>query len=409
MNIHQQITEIIHGEDQRQATGLELIPSENYASMAVRRCMASSLCNKYSEGYAGARYYGGQEFADKIERLAMEKACHLFNCKYANVQPLSGAMANVGVYAGLLKPGDTVMGMSLNHGGHLTHGHKVSITGAVYNWIHYGVADISTGDIDYDEIEKMAMEHKPKLIVLGFSAYTRTLDYARFAAIAERVGAVTMMDAAHIAGLIAGKALKNPFDHGIDIITTTTHKTLRGPRGAVVLVREDEKLAKKVNKGVFPGVQGGPHMHQIAAKAQAFFEADTVEFQEYSAQVLRNAKAMEEAFHELGVPMVYGGTENHMLLIDTALAYGMSGGEAEKLLDRAGLTINKNSLPDDMRGPMDPSGIRFGTPAMTTRGMGKGEAKMVAQWMHEALSRSAEAGEIKVKVAEMCGKFSVPK
>lgn len=382
-----EIFAVLVGEEKRQAEGLELIPSENYVSRAVKEAMASSLTNKYSEGYPGRRYYGGQEFTDQIETLAIERAKKLFGAKYANVQPLGGANANIAMYMALLAPGDTVLGMDLSHGGHLTHGHPVTYLTKIFNFIRYKMKNIETGEIDFDDMLRIAKESKPKIILAGFSAYPRELDYAKFVSIAREVGAVAVMDIAHIAGLIAGKAAKNPFDYGFDIMTTTTHKTLRGPRGGMILTRENEEIAKKIDKAVFPGLQGGPHMHQIAAKAVSFREALHPSFATYAQQIIANTKAMEGVFKVQGARMITGGSDNHLILLDAWTSFGISGGEAEKLLDRAGITLNKNVIADDTREPMDPSGIRFGTPAMTTRGFGEAESAQVASLMIDVLTK----------------------
>ncbi|MFZ2500716.1 MAG: serine hydroxymethyltransferase [Minisyncoccia bacterium] len=382
-----EIFDALVGEDMREAEGLELIPSENYVSRAVREAMSSSLTNKYAEGYPGKRYYGGQEFTDKVETLAIDRAKKLFGAAYANVQPLGGANANIAMYMALLAPGDTVLGMNLSHGGHLTHGHPVTYLTKIFNFVRYGMKDIETGEIDYDEMRRVAKEVKPKIVLAGFSAYPRELDYAKFVDIAREVGAVAVMDIAHIAGLIAGKAAKNPFDYGFDIMTTTTHKTLRGPRGGMILTRESEEFAKKIDKAIFPGLQGGPHMHQIAAKAVSFKEALHPSFAIYAKQILLNTKAMEGVFKESGARMITGGSDNHLILLDAWTSFGISGGEAETLLDRAGITLNKNAIADDTRKPMDPSGIRFGTPAMTTRGLREVESIQVAKIMVEVLTK----------------------
>ncbi len=374
----------IMGEEERERDGLELIPSENYVSRAVREANASIFTNKYSEGYPGARYYGGQEFTDQVERVAIERAKKLFNAGFANVQTLGGANANIAMYMALLEPGDTVLGMDLSHGGHLTHGHPVTYLAKMFTFVRYKMKDVETGEIDYDDMRKVALETKPKIILAGFSAYPRELDYAQFVAIAREVGALAVMDIAHIAGLIAGKALKNPFDYGFDILTSTTHKTLRGPRGGLILVRNNAELARRIDKAVFPGLQGGPHMNSIAAKAVAFGEALHPSFADYAQQVLKNAKAMEQVFASAGVRLIAGGTSNHLLLADVQGSLGLSGGEAEALLDRVGITLNKNVIADDARKPMDPSGIRFGTPAITTRGFKERESARVAELMLEA-------------------------
>lgn len=381
----------IDGEEKREANGLELIPSENYVSLAVREANGSILTNKYSEGYPGARYYGGQEFTDAIETLAIERAKKLFGASFANVQPHSGASANTAVYFALMQPGDTIIGMDLSHGGHLTHGHPVTHLSKIFNFVRYGMKDIQTGEIDYDSLRELALTHKPKILLAGYSAYPRELDYEKFVAIAREVGATAVMDAAHIAGLIAGKAVKNPLEYGFDVMTATTHKTLRGPRGGLVLVREDADIAKKVDKAVFPGLQGGPLMNTIAGKAVCFREALAPAFETYAKQTIQNAQAMAEVFLEDGARLITGGTDNHLILLDTVASYGVGGAEAEKLLDSAGITVNKNTIPDDTRKPMDPSGIRFGTPALTTRGLKEGECKRVAELMIAILRKRDSA------------------
>lgn len=382
---------LIEGEEKRQASGLELIPSENYASSAVREAMASTLTNKYSEGYPGKRYYGGQEFTDQVELIAIERAKQLFGAVHANVQPLGGANANIATYMALLEPGDTILGMDLSHGGHLTHGHPVTYISKIFNFIRYKMKDVETGEIDYDELRETALREKPKVILAGFSAYPRELDWKRIADIAHEVGAVAVADVAHIAGLIAGGAQENPFAHGFDVMTTTTHKTLRGPRGGMILTRESEEIARKIDKAVFPGLQGGPHMHQIAAKAIAFKEALEPSFKTYAHQVVKNAAVMADVFTEGGVRLITGGTSNHLLLADVWGSLQISGHDAETLLDRAGITLNKNSIADDTRKPLDPSGIRFGTPAMTTRGLMEEDAREVAGIMLEVLTKRDDA------------------
>jgi glycine hydroxymethyltransferase len=399
------------GEEEREMKGLELIPSENYVSRAVREANGSVLTNKYSEGYPGRRYYGGQTFTDQVETLAIERAKKLFNCEFANVQPLSGAPANVAMYFALLEPGDTVLGMDLSHGGHLTHGHPTTEINRIFKFVRYKMKNVETGEIDYDELRETALREKPKIILAGFSAYSRELEYAKFVEIAREVGAYTVADMAHIAGLIAGGAARNPFDDGFDVITTTTHKTLRGPRGGMILTRENKDLAKRINKAVFPGMQGGPHMNNIAAKAIAFGEAQSPKFKEYAAQILKNAKAMEEVFKKEGVRMIGGGTSNHLILADVYGSLGVTGQEAEVVLDEVGMTLNKNMIADETRTAMDPSGIRFGTPAMTTRGMKEGEATQVAEMMIETLrNRNDEAKkkEIRERVETLCTSFPVP-
>lgn len=373
------------GEQKREVEGLELIPSENYVSRPVLEALGSVFTNKYSEGYPGKRYYGGQDFTDMVETLAIERAKELFGCSFVNVQPLSGAPANLATYFALLEPGDTVLGMDLSHGGHLTHGHPVTAVTKVFNFVRYKMKNVETGEIDYDDMLKVAKKEKPKLILAGFSAYSRELDYEKFVAIGREVGALVMADIAHIAGLIAGKVAKNPFDAGFDLMTTTTHKTLRGPRGGMILVRNDEELAKKIDKTIFPGMQGGPHMNNIAAKAVAFGEALQPSFRVYAGQILRNAKAMEEVFRSHKVRMIGGGTSNHLILADVFGSLDVTGQEAERVLDEVGITVNKNVIADDTRKPMDPSGIRFGTPALTTRGFTENGAKTVAEMMLETL------------------------
>lgn len=400
----------IVGEDHRQVEGLELIPSENYVSMAVREAMSSTLTNKYSEGYPGKRYYGGQEFTDQVERIAIERAKKLFGASYANVQPLGGANANIAMYMALLEPGDTILGMDLSHGGHLTHGHPVTYLSKIFRFIRYKMKDIETGEIDYVALRETALTEKPKMILAGFSAYPRELEWQKISDIAKEVGAYAVADVAHIAGLIAGGAQKNPFDYGFDVMTTTTHKTLRGPRGGMILTRESEDIAKKIDKSVFPGLQGGPHMHQIAAKAISFNEALHPSFSTYAHQVVKNASAMARVFKESGARMITGGTSNHLILLDAETSFGLSGGEAETLLDRAGMTLNKNSIPDDTRKPLDPSGIRFGTPAMTTRGLGEEESQDIAHLMVEVLTQKDDVTveSARLRVVEIATSHPVP-
>jgi len=399
------------GEEAREARGIELIPSENYVSRAVLEANGSVFTNKYSEGYPGKRYYGGQEYTDMMETITIERAKKLFNAKFANVQPLGGAAANVSMYFALMNPGDTVLGMDLSHGGHLTHGHPTTAINKVFNFVRYKMKNVDTGEIDFEELRRVALEHKPKIILAGFSAYSRELDYAKFVEIAREVGAYTVADMAHIAGLIAGGVAKNPFDYGFDVITTTTHKTLRGPRGGMILVREDKEIAKKINKAVFPGMQGGPHMHIIAAKGVAFGEALTPAFKLYAAQILKNAKAMETVFKAEGIRLLCGGTDNHLLLADVFGSLGVTGQEAETVLDKVGITLNKNMIADETRTAMDPSGIRFGTPAMTTRGMKEGEATKLAEIMittMRAKDDMAKINELQKEVQVLCEKFPVP-
>lgn len=393
------------GEERRQREGLELIPSENYVSKAVREAQGSIFTNKYSEGYPGKRYYGGQEYTDQIERLAIERATKLFGARFANVQPHSGANANLATYLALCEPGDTILGMDLSHGGHLTHGHPVTFAAKLFKFVGYKT-DPDTGAIDFDALRALALEHKPKIILAGFSAYSRELNYARFAQIAKEVGAYAVADIAHIAGLIAGKGAQNPFDFGFDVMTSTTHKTLRGPRGGLILVRDSEELAKKIDKAVFPGLQGGPLMHVIAAKAVAFGEAMQPSFARYAAQILKNAKAMEAVFAREGVRMLGGGTSNHLLLLDIS-EFGIGGKEAEEMLDEAGITLNKNIIAEDPRPASDPSGIRLGTPAMATRGLKEEECARVAELIVEVLRRK-DAGPARREIRALCERFPIP-
>lgn len=406
------VEKLIRGEEKRQAEGLELIPSENYVSQDVLEANGSILTNKYSEGYPGRRYYGGQEFTDQLESLAIERACKLFKCKFANVQPHSGAPANLAVYSALLEPGDTVLGMDLSHGGHLTHGHPMTFPAKIYKFIRYKMKNSETGEIDYEDLRRVALEKRPKIILAGFSAYSRELDYKKFADIAREVGAVTMADMAHIAGLIVGKVVKNPFDFGFDIITSTTHKTLRGPRGGIILTRENEEIAKKIDKAVFPGIQGGPHMHTIAAKAVAFGEAMTPKFKKYVKQILKNAEAMEDVFRKHKIRMISGGTSNHLILADVFGSLGVSGKEAQTVLDEVGITLNMNVIADDQRKPLDPSGIRFGTPAITTRGFKEKECKYVAELMIKVLKNKDDKKikeSVHKEIKKLAKKFPIPK
>jgi glycine hydroxymethyltransferase len=401
----------IQGEEKREAEGIELIPSENYVSLAVREANSSILTNKYSEGYPGKRYYGGQMYTDAVESLAIERAKKLFSAKYANVQTLGGANANIAMYFALLQPGDTVLGMDLSHGGHLTHGHPVTYLTKIFRFVRYKMKNVDTGEIDYDEMLSVAKEHKPKIVLAGFSAYPRELNYAKFVEIAREVGAYAVMDVAHIAGLIAGKAVTNPFDAGFDVLTSTTHKTLRGPRGGLILTRESEEIAKKIDKMVFPGLQGGPHMNNIAAKAVAFGEALTPKYRAYTRQILKNAKAMEKVFTKSGIRLITGGTDNHLLLADVYGSLGVTGKEAEALLDAVGITLNKNSIADDVRGPMDPSGIRFGTPAITTRGFKEKECGRVAELMVDAMKKRTDKKAqkaIHTEITKLSKRFRIP-
>ena len=406
-----QVYAAVVGEEKREAEGLELIPSENYVSRAVKEANASIFTNKYSEGYPGRRYYGGQTYTDIVENIARDRAKKLFGAAYANVQPHAGAPANVAMYFALLEPGDTVLGMDLSHGGHLTHGHPVTYLTKIFRFVRYKMKNVETGEIDYDEMRTVAMREKPKILLGGYSAYPRELDYKIMADIAHEVGALAVMDAAHIAGLIAGKVVKNPFDYGFDVITTTTHKTLRGPRGGMILTRESEEIGKKVDKAVFPGFQGGPLMHNVAAKAVCFGEALNPKFKTYAKQILKNAKAMEKVFKKEGVRLITGGTSNHLLLADVFSTFGLGGREAETLLDEVGMTLNMNSIADDTRKPMDPSGIRFGTPAVTTRGFMEKDCAQVAELMVQTLRKPQDKKlhkNVREEIRKMCKKRPVP-
>jgi glycine hydroxymethyltransferase len=391
------VAALIKSEEKRQREGLELIPSENYVSRGVLDALGSVFTNKYSEGYPGKRYYGGQEFTDPLETLAIERAKKLFNADHANVQPHSGAPANVAVYFAWLEPGDTVMGMKLDQGGHLTHGHPVTTMAKLYNFVRYGMKDPETGEIDYEEMRRVALKEKPKIILAGFSGYPRSLDYAKFAAIGNEVGAMLMADMAHIAGLIAGKALPNPFDFGFHVITTTTHKTLRGPRGGMILTKGTvgnplkkvektlDNLPTLIDREVFPGFQGGPHMNNTAAKAVAFGEALKPEFKTYAQQILKNAKVLADELMKRGFKLVTNGTDNHLIMADVNTSFGVSGREVQDILDSIRLSANCNSIPDDPLPPFRPSGLRLGTQAMTTRGLKEKHMAQVADWMHQAI------------------------
>jgi len=378
----------IEKELNRQETGLEMIPSENFVSPAVLEALGSVLTNKYAEGYPGKRYYGGCEFIDQVEQLAIDRAKQLFGAEHVNVQPLSGAPANIAVYSALLEPGDTVLGMDLSHGGHLTHGHPVTYSAKIYNFVRYKTNE--HGLIDLDNLRAMAEQHKPKLILVGYSAYSREIDYAAVKKIADDVGAMTMADIAHIAGLIAAGEMNNPVPL-FDVVTTTTHKTLRGPRGGMIMCKD--AFAKKIDKAVFPGLQGGPHENVIAAKAVAFKEALEPGFKDYARQIKANAKILEEELARRDYKLMFGGTDNHLLLIDVT-GKDVTGAEAEKALDKAGITVNKNMIPDDPRSPMDPSGIRLGTPALTTRGMKEDEMRAVADFIDRAITHAGDEEEL---------------
>lgn len=391
------VARLIAAEEKRQSEVIELIPSENYVSDDVLAALGSVFTNKYAEGYPGRRYYGGQENTDQLEQLAIDRAKALFRADHANVQPHSGAPANEAVYSAWLEPGDTVLAMDLGHGGHLTHGAAVTRSAKLYNFIRYGLKDIETGEIDYDELRRLALEHKPKLILAGFSAYPGELDYEKFAAIGNEIGALLMADMAHIAGLIAAGVAKNPLDYGFHVMTTTTHKTLRGPRGGLILsmgvagnpLRAPEKIIENIptliDRAVFPGSQGGPHMHSIAAKAVAFKEAAQPEFKVYAEQVVKNARVLAEELKKGGLKLVSGGTKNHLILANVYESFGIDGKEAQERLEAAGITVNANAVPNDALPPFRPSGIRLGTPAITTRGAKEADVVVIAEKIIAAL------------------------
>ena len=412
-----QIEELIKAEKKRQTDGLELIPSENYVSSDVLQALGSVFTNKYSEGYPGRRYYGGQENTDQVEQLAIDRAKKLFKADHANVQPHSGAQANEAVYYAWCEPGDTILAMDLAHGGHLTHGAPVTRSAREYNFIRYGIKNIDTGEIDYEEIRQLALKHKPKIILAGFSAYPRELDYEKFAEIGNEVGAMLMADMSHIAGLIVSGVAKNPFDYGFHVITTTTHKTLRGPRGGLILSRGIvsnplkkpektlENLPTLIDRAVFPGTQGGPHMHTIAAKAVAFGEALQPEFKDYAEQIVKNAKRLAEELQKRGFKLVTGGTSNHLILADVHSSFGIDGKEAEIAMDKIGLTLNANAIPDDPLPRFRPSGIRLGTPAVTTRGAKEDDMEKIAEWMRQSIDNrdnDNELAELRKEVVKFC-------
>ncbi len=397
----------LQGEQQRQEAHIELIASENYASPRVLEAQGSVLTNKYAEGYPGKRYYGGCEFVDIAEQLAIDRAKQLFRADYANVQPHSGSQANAAVYMALLEPGETVLGMSLAHGGHLTHGAKVNFSGRLYQSVQYGLNE-ATGEIDYDQVERLALECKPKMIIAGFSAYSRVVDWARFRTIADQVGACFVVDMAHVAGLVAADLYPNPLPVA-DVVTTTTHKTLRGPRGGLILARSNPDIEKKLNSLVFPGTQGGPLMHVIAAKAVAFKEALEPEFVEYQKQVLANARAMAGVFLERGYDVVSGGTDNHLFLV-SLIAKGLTGKAADAALGRAHITVNKNAVPNDPQSPFVTSGVRIGSPAITTRGFKERECRELTGWICDILddlNNEAVIERVRGQVAELCARFPV--
>ena len=404
-----ELMDAINEETQRQEDHIELIASENYTSPRVMQAQGSVLTNKYAEGYPGKRYYGGCEYVDKAEQLAIDRVKKLFSADYANVQPHSGSQANAAVYMALCKPGDTVLGMSLAHGGHLTHGSHVSFSGKIYHAVQYGL-NPATGEVDYDEVATLAREHKPKMIIAGFSAYSKIMDWQKFRDIADEVGAYLMVDMAHVAGLVAAGLYPNPVPIA-DVVTSTTHKTLRGPRGGIILAKANDEITKKFNSAIFPGTQGGPLMHVIAAKAVAFKEAMEPEFVEYQKQVVINAQAMAKVFMDRGYDVVSNGTENHLFLVSFIKA-GLTGKDVEEALGKAHITVNKNSVPDDPQSPFVTSGIRVGTPALTTRGFNEQESTELAGWMCDVIANmqdDAVINEIKGKVAEICARLPVYK
>jgi len=404
------LRKLLSDEETRQREGLELVPSENYVSRDVLEALGSVFTNKYSEGYPGRRYYGGQENTDQVETIAIDRAKKLFGSDHANVQPHSGAPANIAVYQAWLNPGDTIMAMRLDHGGHLTHGAPVTASAKLYNFVRYGVKDVETGEIDYDEMRKVALKEKPKILIAGFSGYPRSLDYAKFAAIGNEVGAMLMADIAHIAGLIAGKALPNPLDHGFHVMTSTTHKTLRGPRGGLILSKgiagnplkapekTIENLPTLIDREVFPGTQGGPHMNNILAKAVAFGEALDPSFQVYANQILKNAKQLADELMKRGFKLVSNGTDNHLIMIDMHRSFGIDGRVTQEIFDRVGLTGNCNAIPNDTLPPFRPSGFRLGTPAITSRGLVESDMAFLAEQMQKAInSKDSESQLDKIK------------
>jgi len=404
-----EIFNAIIGEEVRESKGIELIPSENYTYPEVFTANGSILTNKYAEGYPGKRYYGGQEFTDQVETLARERAKKLFRCDHANVQPLSGSPMNQAVYFAFLKPGDTVLGMDLSHGGHLTHGAPVSHMGKIFNFVRYKTNPDNQGKIDFDELMKVAKETKPKIVLCGYTSYPRDYDYADFKKVADEVGAITMADVAHIGGLIAAGVMRNPFDYGFDVVTTTTHKTLRGPRGGMILCKAEH--APIIDKSVFPGLQGGPHMNTISAIAVALGKALEPEFKDYAVQVLKNSKVLADTLMAGGAKLITGGTDNHMMVMNTVDSFCLNGTEGEKIFDESSITVNKQIIPDDPNPPLKPSGIRLGTPCATTRGMKEDDIRKIGNWIIEAFKNYQDKEylvKLKKEVEEFCGKFPVP-
>lgn len=401
-----EIMNAVEQETKRQSEGMELIASENYVSRAVLEAMATVFTNKYSEGYPGHRYYGGQEYVDVVENIAVERAKKLFGAEHVNVQPLSGSPANAAVYFAFLKPGDKVLGLKLDHGGHLSHGHPVNFSGMLYDFSQYEV-DSETGKIDMEKVREIALAVRPKMIVAGYSAYSREIEWQKFKDIADEVGAFTFADIAHTAGLIAAGEMDNPVAF-FDVVSTTTHKTLRGPRGAMIMCKE--QFAKQINKAVFPGMQGGPHEHIIAAKAVAFKEALQDNFKIYAKQVIKNAKILADEFINLGYRVISGGTDNHLMVVDMS-SKGLSGKEAEIVLDKVGISVSRSTIPNDSNPPMNPSGVRFGTPAITTRGMKEDEIKKIAVWINSAIEHRDEPEmleRIREQVKTMCLEYPIP-
>lgn len=398
--------EIIKKEAQRQSEEMEMIASENYVSKTVLEAMGSVLTNKYSEGYPGHRYYGGNHNIDSIENIAIERAKQLFGAEHVNVQPLSGSPANAAVYFAFLEPGDKVMGLKLDHGGHLSHGHPVNFSGMLYDFVQYEVEQ-ETGKINMDKVREVALREKPKMIVAGYSAYSREIEWDKFKQIADEIGAFTFADIAHTAGLIAAGKLANPVPI-FDVVSTTTHKTLRGPRGAIIMCKE--QYAKQIDKAVFPGMQGGPHDHITAAKAVAFGEALKDEFKQYAAQVISNAKVLSDEMQKMGYKVISGGTDNHLIVVDMT-SKGVSGKEAEDILDKVGISVSRSTIPNDPNPPMNPSGVRYGTPAVTTRGMKEEEIRIIAGWINKAVEKKGDENvlaQIKSEVKQLCLKFPIP-
>ena len=399
----------LRGEEERQRRGIELIPSENYTWPEVLAALGSVFTNKYSEGYPGRRYYGGQEFTDAVEELARERAKRLFACEHANVQALSGSPMNQAVYLAFMAPGDTILGMDLSHGGHLTHGAPVSHMGRIFRFVRYRTLPDEAGRIDFDALRRLAREEKPKLLLCGYTSYPRDLDYAEFRSIADEVGALAMADVSHVGGLIAAGVMRNPFAAGFDVVTTTTHKSLRGPRGGLILCRREH--AEAIDRSVFPGLQGGPHMNAVAGIAIALRKALQPEFRLYGAQVLRNAKALAAGLLARGAALVTGGTDNHMLVLDTVKSFGIDGRAAEETLDAISIATNKQVIPDDPKPPLRPSGIRIGTPAATTRGMSEPDMERLAGWIVAALRQrddAASLARLRAEVETFCARFPVP-